>query len=132
MGPDAPGGLEPEPPMWSGGRIERIELREQRDPPPPPEGTSEALLCRLYVGGELIESVWLRNDAATDGVQSRHEQLTLAADRAGKLWLIEIYDPDAPADEAFLRFGTDIADGMVDPAGPLADYLPDYLKGGHE
>lgn len=99
--------------------------------PFPPGGldTSDALLCRLFIDGKLVDEVWLRNDAATDGVQSRHEQLALAADRDGKVWLVEIWDPDAPPDEAILRFGTDTS-AMICPAGPMADYLPDYLKGG--
>jgi hypothetical protein len=87
---------------------------------------ADSLRFRLYVAGELVDEQW----AAENGPElaAGHQRIAEQADAAGKLWLVEVFNPDEPEDAAYFRFGTDTG-GMVAPAGPLADYLPDILKG---
>jgi hypothetical protein len=89
------------------------------------------LRFRLFIGGHLIDEKWAVSPAQAEGISARHEQLTVAAERGGARWLIEVYDPDEPEDAAYLRFGNDLH-MMTAPAGPLADYLTDLLRGDHE
>ena len=79
---------------------------------------------RLYVAGELVDEVWfdVSNpdvDALADRARDRHTAMALEADAAGQLWMVEIYNPAASAESAYMRFGTD-ADGMIDPQFPPA------------
>jgi hypothetical protein len=100
--------------------------------PAPLQGDPRGLLrFRLFIGGYLIDQTWASSPAQAEGIQARHEQLTIAAERGGALWLIEVFDPDVPEDAAYLRFGTDTA-MITAPAGPLADHLHDLLKGDTE
>jgi hypothetical protein len=78
------------------------------------------LRLRLWIGGELRDEVWITADdpgALTKATLtgSVHIAAVERAEAAGSRWLVEVYDPDAPEGEAYLRFGTDTA-GMVAPA----------------
>ena len=78
------------------------------------------LRFRLWIDGELLDEAWIdSNDADADeqgtAVQRRHEQLAAEAEGYGYPWLIEVYDPAQPPDQAYIRFGTD-RDGMTEPA----------------
>jgi hypothetical protein len=112
MGPGTPSGVGQPAPL------------QQSDP-------RGLLRFRLFIGGYLIDQAWAQSPAQAEGIGARHEQLAVAAERGGAVWLIEVFDPDEPADAAYLRFGTD-ADMMTAPAGPLADHLHDLLKGDTE
>lgn len=77
------------------------------------------LRLRVWIDGRLAAETWLDvsspdvervADAATDS----HSALVQRADRDGRRWLVEVYDPARPEREAYARFGTDTA-GMVDP-----------------
>jgi hypothetical protein len=106
MGPGTPGGVDQPRPL-------------------DPRGL---LRFRLFIGGHLIDEKWATSPAQAEGISARHQKLTLVAEQGGTRWLIEVFDPDAPAEGAYLRFGTDTA-MITSPAGPLADYLTELLKG---
>lgn len=80
------------------------------------------LRFRLFLGGELFDETWIDAANATEAdrvvtaTRSMHAEATVEAERAGMLWLIEVYDPSAHPAIAFLRFGTDLA-GMGDSFG---------------
>jgi len=78
------------------------------------------LRFRVRVDGEIVAEDWLpapewegRGNAG-EALAQRHRSLCEAAEAEDKRWQIEVYDPDVPDDEAYLRFGTDQA-GMVLP-----------------
>lgn len=71
----------------------------------------DQLRFRVWVGGELVREDWLpgaRPEAGTD-LALEHAGLASDAEAAGEKWLVEVYDPDAPADDGYLRFGSDTA-----------------------
>lgn len=83
----------------------------------------DQLRFRVWVGGELVREDWLPGASLDAGADLAHAGADLAhvhgglatdAEAAGEPWLVEVYDPDAPADEGYLRFGSDTA-GMVCP-----------------
>ena len=86
----------------------------------------------MWVAGQLLDESWVNVAADPDALAAgdvlsvRHIALTRAADEAGQRWLVEIYDPDKPEAQAYVRFGTD-AVGMVDPQ-VVAD-LAESLRG---
>jgi hypothetical protein len=91
------------------------------DPPTPPEGfrALRALRLRFWVSGRLRDEVWI--DAAdpeagglAEFVGAYHVKLSEMADAAGVPWMTEVFDPEEPADSAYLRFGTDPA-GITEP-----------------
>lgn len=65
---------------------------------------------RVWVDAQLVDEVWV--DARGTGlhqveqVWQRHQDAVGKAQADGKPWVIEIYDPSLPEDQA-LRFGTD-------------------------
>jgi hypothetical protein len=69
------------------------------------------LRLRVYVDGDIADETWLPDPHNPDGgkkVGDRHKAITDAAERDGKLWLIEFYDPDEPDETAaYRRMGTD-------------------------
>ena len=69
---------------------------------------------RLYLGGKVAEEVWAYSPQEAEDLAWRHRARTGAAETEGVPWLVEIYCPVCPADEAYFRFGTDEA-GMGDP-----------------
>lgn len=78
-----------------------------------------ALRFRVWIDGTLADETVIDtgepNAKRLAGrASSRHQVLAAEAERDGRRWLIEIYDPAKPVLEAFTRFGTDRA-GMVDP-----------------
>jgi hypothetical protein len=85
----------------------------------------DRLRFRVWVGGELIREDWLPGATPLAGTDlaTQHAAIASLAGDVGTSWLVEVYDPDAPAEEAHLRFGTDTA-GMVLPA-PLVMFGSD-------
>lgn len=81
----------------------------------------DQLRIRVWVGGELVREDWLPGATITAGEDLGHVHagLAVAAEAQGEAWLVEVYDPDAPADEGYLRFGSDTS-RMV---GPVAVVL---------
>jgi hypothetical protein len=72
------------------------------------------LRFRFYLAGVVVDQEWV--DATQPGAQQRVDAIQRrhagAGDRAnarGQLWLAEVYDPAAPPDHAYIRFGTDAA-----------------------
>lgn len=98
------------------------------------------LRFRIWVDGNLAEECWFDSATASHqdfvDVSRWHVSVTSRAADEGKVWLVEIYDPEQPEDQAYTRFGTDTA-GMVQPT-PVADgeltaaILGDYPGGGDE
>ena len=76
----------------------------------------DQLRFRVWVGGELVREDWLPGVLMGAGgdLARAHGKLATDADAAGEPWLVEIYDPAEPADEGYIRFGSDTA-GMVCP-----------------
>ena len=71
------------------------------------------LRFRIWVDAHLVDEVWLnlRDREAmlmVEQVWHRHQKIISHAEANDERWLIEIYDPDKPEDQA-LRFGTDEA-----------------------
>lgn len=88
-----------------------------------PDRPNEAsLLVRVWIDAELVRAEWLTEVDARLLSEVHTDQVALA-DREGKLWLVDVWDPEAPADHDHLRFGTDTA-GMVAPIP-----LPTDLEG---
>jgi hypothetical protein len=68
------------------------------------------LRFRVWVDAKLVDEIWVNaRDPArlqmVEQVWARHQQIVGQAEADGKRWLIEIYDPAKPHDQA-LRFGT--------------------------
>lgn len=77
------------------------------------------LRFRIYIDATLADQTWIdasNPDAQriTTKLQHKHHRMARTAEQAGQAWLIEIYNPAMPDDQAYLRFGTDTA-GMVAP-----------------
>jgi hypothetical protein len=68
---------------------------------------------RVYVDGQLVHEEWIQPDAPDADfhalVAAQNERIG-AAER----WLIEMFQPGVPEDEAYTRFGGD-RDGVVEP-----------------
>ena len=91
------------------------------DPPTPPEGFNAltALRLRFWIGGTLRDEVWLdaKDPASTDLAgycATYHAAQAEMADAAGIPWLTEVYNPELPEAQAYIRIGTDKA-GMIAP-----------------
>lgn len=68
------------------------------------------LRFQIWVDAHLMDEVWLSlrsRDAMpmVEQIWQRHQDIISKAEADGKRWLIEIYDPAEPEDQA-LRFGT--------------------------
>ena len=76
----------------------------------------DKLRFRVWVGGEMVREDWLPGATPLAGSElgTTHAALATLADAEGQPWLVEVYDPDAPADEGYLRFGSDTG-AMVCP-----------------
>jgi len=82
--------------------------------PPCPEARNALLRLRLIVDGQVRDETWIGTDpAGIDEAARRHQQRAEAAARAGLPWLVEVYDPDAPPEEAYMRLGTDTGRMLV-------------------
>jgi hypothetical protein len=89
--------------------------------PGPPDGLDpkDALRLRFWMGGELRDEVWLdtsdpRAAELAEFCSTYHAAQAELADAAGVAWLVEVYNPELPEENAYVRFGTD-TDGMVAP-----------------
>ncbi len=77
------------------------------------------LRFRLYIDGKLVynDSVDCETETASQAIEAISNcQMLLVelADEKGQLWMVECFDPDMPADQAYTRFGTD-ASMMTEP-----------------
>ena len=76
------------------------------------------LRFRIWTAGHLVAEQWLDvlviAERGSDGLGLAHARIAMEASKAGQPWLVEIYDPEMPEDQAYLRFGTDTA-GMTQP-----------------
>ena len=77
------------------------------------------LRLRLYLDGTVVDQVWIDSTSPTaqqqiDSTQRRQAALAEQADARGQVWMAEVFDPAAPEDNAYLRFGTDPG-GMIEP-----------------
>jgi hypothetical protein len=98
--------------------------------PQPRPAPDSRLRLRLWIAGALISEAWIdsldpRAQDLTAEVSEVHSHLAELADAHGVPWLTEVYDPEAPEDQAYIRVGTD-KDGMVQPlAGSITRLLAD-------
>lgn len=81
--------------------------------------TDPRMRFRVWVSAQLADEAWV--DASNpeaekhiEGIRARHHSIVNQAERDGKRWLIEVYDPAKPEGWAYLRFGDDDA-GMANP-----------------
>jgi len=78
------------------------------------------LRFRLWVAGKIAAEEWViyaDDEQAGDMghvVGARHAHLAEQAETDGKLWLLEVWNPGLPEDQAYIRYGTDKA-GLTDP-----------------
>jgi hypothetical protein len=105
-------------------RILRMAGMQAGSPPTPGKRAELRLRLRVYVDGEIADETWLPGDVPNAGKDAghRHRAITDAANAAGKLWLVELYDPAEPEETAYMRYGTDRR-GMVLPLLLLGDDL---------
>jgi hypothetical protein len=75
------------------------------------------LRFRVWVGGRLLLEEWITAPDHAAVAAVKHAAVALDT---GEPWLVEVFDPEAPAAEAYMRFGTDTA-GMVDPSAVSLD-----------
>jgi hypothetical protein len=92
----------------------------------PPALARDGLRFRLWIDGVLEAERWIDCAAPdvtdqVDAVRDAHAALAAAADQRGQLWLAEVYNPEEPERNAYLRFGTD-RDGMMDPLPLLSPW----------
>jgi hypothetical protein len=66
-------------------------------------GARMKLRVRFYLDDQLLSEDWVC-DGELGKLSERHAQETLKS--PGKEWSVEIFDPDAPENEAYLRFGS--------------------------
>jgi hypothetical protein len=76
---------------------------------------SAGLRFRVYVAGRLRLEEWITDPDLATNAAERHAAVARAS---GEPWLLEIFDPDVPTTEAYVRFGTDRG-GMVVPSAGL-------------
>jgi hypothetical protein len=76
--------------------------------------TRVQLRVRLFIDGRFAAESWIGEGIDVDSIGQTHQRRAEAAERDGLAWMVEIWDPDAPIDQAFMRFGTD-RNGMVMP-----------------
>jgi hypothetical protein len=74
----------------------------------------DSLRIRLWIGAKLADEQWLVDGEQAAELGPAHVRRVQAADSEGLLWLVEVWDPAKPDDEAFMRYGTDSA-GMAAP-----------------
>lgn len=94
-----------------------------------------SIRVRLYLDGRIAAEDWIAVDDEGPGRAGAlavvHRDTAEGADAAGRLWCVEIYDPDAPDAVAYTRYGSDrslIPDGeLVDPA----DIAERVIRNGH-
>jgi hypothetical protein len=103
---------------------------------PQPADPEPFLRFRLFVAGTVADEDWIDTRDPSSGGRAtacaeRQRAAALAADAAGQLWMVEVYNPSEPSDAAYFRFGTDPG-GMVapfgDPADPFGDPIDALLR----
>ena len=72
------------------------------------------LRFRVWVAGTLVREDWAGAPYEMALIAGEHERIAREASEKGKGFTVEVYDPDKPEEEAYLRFGSDAA-GMVTP-----------------
>lgn len=74
------------------------------------------MIFRLYVSGKLVDEIHVTEANEQSGLERARWQGDKAVDaeQEGKVWCLEIFDPDAPLENAYIRTGTDIS-MMKDP-----------------
>jgi hypothetical protein len=77
-------------------------------------GHAGKLRMSIWVEGVLADQQWATDAEQGRAIGDHHQQMALGADAAGKVWMVEVYDPDSPGDSGYVRFGTD-PEGMVLP-----------------
>src|SRR3954470_6185399 len=82
----------------------------------------EGLRFRVFLDGEIHVEEWLDEQDDIAAAQMRHAEE--ASKYPDKKFMIEIFDPDAPEEEAYVRFGSS-PDDMVMPM--MAMVYPGYL-----
>ena len=80
------------------------------------------LVFRLYVDGQLVDEEEAATDEEAERIGRRQYVLAAGADR----WLVEVWNPEAPKENAYLRFGTD-PHGMVEPHAVPGPALGEWL-----
>ena len=68
------------------------------------------LRFRVFIDGELTAEAWLDcsaedAEAQLDSFKAKHARLTEWARECGLPWTVEVYDPDQPPGEGYVRFG---------------------------
>lgn len=91
----------------------------ERDDISPDHDPATSLRFRLYVGGKLQQTQWIdaldpHADDVAEVTTMLHAKAARAAEAGGLAWIVEVYDPTAQPEVAYLRFGTDLA-GMQEP-----------------
>ena len=89
-----------------------MDIPREREPAPPGGGVR----VRAYVAGQMRMSRWLTTSSDEDAVATELAGvITYAKDfNLADQMLIEVFDPDLPGIDAFVRFGT-TTDGMMRP-----------------
>lgn len=77
---------------------------------------AERLRFRLWIDGYLVSDEWATQEDGAEDLAER--QAALIAENSLRPYLVEIYNPVEPEDQAYIRFGTDDR-GMVDPLAPI-------------
>jgi hypothetical protein len=72
---------------------------------------TDGLRFRVFLNGKMALEEWVEDPELAQAASERHAAMALGS---GKPWLVEIFDPDAPTDTAYIRFGSDPG-GMVAP-----------------
>ncbi len=83
-----------------------------------------SLRFRLYVDRRIVAEAWVSPepgfaDRAAE-VGAEQNELARAADEAGQLWHVEVYDPSLPPEVAYARLGTDKGAMVI----PIEIYRP--------
>lgn len=94
------------------------------------------LRFRVFIDSQLVDETWVNTRdpeplRTVKHVWAHHQDLIWQAQTDHKPWLIEIYDPATPEDQA-LRFGTDET-GIQQPAvdlGALLQQITTRSRGG--
>lgn len=62
---------------------------------------------RLWINQDLADERWVSNEDQLEQLRIKHERMIEEAAAKGAVFMVELWDPEAPADNSCLRFGTD-------------------------
>lgn len=71
------------------------------------------LRFRVYVARQVVDEQWAdlitgrQSRALGTELGQRQVQIAMAAASEGFPWMVEVYDPSAEPEDAYIRFGTD-------------------------